>query len=86
MRKGIDFIGVGTGALVFNSDAKVLIAQRGHKANNEQQNGISLELRLNLVKKLRTASKEIPIIIVVQAHFLEIRSLLLVPFQNFGCY
>jgi len=33
MRKGIDFIGVGTGALVINSDAKVLIAQRGHKAN-----------------------------------------------------
>jgi mutator protein MutT len=35
MRKGIDYIGVGAGALVFNSEGKVLIAQRGHNANNE---------------------------------------------------
>jgi 8-oxo-dGTP diphosphatase len=35
MKKGIDFIGVGAGALVFNKEGKVLLAQRGPKANNE---------------------------------------------------
>jgi mutator protein MutT len=35
MKKGKDYIGVGTGALVFNDLGEVLIAQRGTKANNE---------------------------------------------------
>ena len=35
MKKGVDFIGVGAGALVFNKEGKVLLAQRGPKANNE---------------------------------------------------
>ena len=35
MRKGIDFIGVGAGAIIFNGEGKVFIAQRGLKARNE---------------------------------------------------
>lgn len=35
MKKGIDFIGVGTGAIVFNDEGKILISQRGPKARNE---------------------------------------------------
>ncbi len=35
MKKGIDFIGVGTGAIIFNDEGKVLLAQRGPKARNE---------------------------------------------------
>lgn len=35
MKKGIDFIGVGTGAIVFNNEGKVLLALRGPEARNE---------------------------------------------------
>ena len=35
MKKGVDFIGVGTGAIIFNDEGKVLVAQRGPKARNE---------------------------------------------------
>lgn len=35
MKKGIDFIGVGVGAIIFNDEGKVLLAQRGFKARNE---------------------------------------------------
>jgi len=35
MKKGIDFIGVGVGTIVFNEEGKVLLAQRGLKARNE---------------------------------------------------
>lgn len=35
MKKGFDYIGVGTGALVFNANGEVLVAQRGPKARNE---------------------------------------------------
>ncbi|TKJ17779.1 DNA mismatch repair protein MutT [Candidatus Woesearchaeota archaeon B3_Woes] len=35
MRKGIDYIGVGTGALIFNEDGKVFLAKRGPKSRNE---------------------------------------------------
>ena len=35
MKKGIDFIGVGVGALIFNSEGKVFLARRGPKARNE---------------------------------------------------
>ena len=35
MKKGVDFIGVGTGAIVINDDGKVLIAKRGSNARNE---------------------------------------------------
>lgn len=36
MQKGIDYIGVGTGAMIFNQEGKVFLAQRGPKARNEQ--------------------------------------------------
>jgi len=35
MKKGIDYIGVGAGAMIFNSGGKVFLAQRGPKARNE---------------------------------------------------
>jgi mutator protein MutT len=35
MKKGVDFIGVGTGAIVFNDKGEVFVAQRGPKARNE---------------------------------------------------
>ncbi|MEO8581365.1 MAG: NUDIX domain-containing protein [Patescibacteria group bacterium] len=36
MKKGIDYIGVGVGALIFNDKGKFLVALRGPKAKNEQ--------------------------------------------------
>ena len=35
MKKGVDFIGVGSGAIIFNNEGKVFVAQRGPKARNE---------------------------------------------------
>ncbi len=35
MKKGIDYIGVGSGAIIFNEDGKVFLAKRGPKARNE---------------------------------------------------
>jgi mutator protein MutT len=35
MKKGIDFIGVGAGAIVFNDAGEVFIAKRGPRATNE---------------------------------------------------
>jgi mutator protein MutT len=35
MKKGIDFIGVGVGAIIFNNEGKVFVAQRGSNARNE---------------------------------------------------
>jgi len=35
MKRGIDYIGVGSGAMIFNNQGKVFIAQRGPKARNE---------------------------------------------------
>ncbi len=35
MKKGVDYIGVGVGAMIFNSEGKVFIAKRGKKARNE---------------------------------------------------
>ncbi|HLC99000.1 MAG TPA: NUDIX domain-containing protein [Candidatus Nanoarchaeia archaeon] len=36
MKKGIDYIGVGTGALIFNDEGKVFLAKRGQKSRNER--------------------------------------------------
>lgn len=36
MKKGVDYIGVGTGAMVFNAEGKVLIGKRGPQAGNER--------------------------------------------------
>lgn len=35
IKKGVVFIGVGVGAIIFNAQGEVLIAQRGLKARNE---------------------------------------------------
>ena len=35
MKKGVDYIGVGTGAMVFNDRGEVLIGKRGSHATNE---------------------------------------------------
>lgn len=36
MRRGIDYIGVGVGAMVFNAAGAVFLAQRGPQAKNER--------------------------------------------------
>ena len=36
MQKGIDYIGVGVGAVIVNSEGKVLLMKRGLKARNER--------------------------------------------------
>ncbi len=35
MKKGIDYIGVGVGAVIFNSQGRVFLAKRGRDARNE---------------------------------------------------
>ncbi len=35
MKKGIDYIGIGVGGIVFNADGKVFLARRGREARNE---------------------------------------------------
>ncbi len=35
MRKGIDYIGVGVGAIIVNAEGKIFLAKRGKKARNE---------------------------------------------------
>ena len=36
MKRGIDYIGVGVGAAIFNNEGKLFITLRGKKANNER--------------------------------------------------
>ena len=36
MKRGIDYIGVGVGAILVNKEGYVFLAQRGPKAKNEQ--------------------------------------------------
>lgn len=36
MKKGVDYIGVGVGAAIFNNEGKLLLALRGEKAKNER--------------------------------------------------
>jgi mutator protein MutT len=35
MKKGIDYIGVGVGAVILNADGRVFLAKRGREARNE---------------------------------------------------
>ncbi len=35
MQKGKDYVGVGVGAVILNSDGKIFLAKRGKKAKNE---------------------------------------------------
>ncbi len=36
MKKGVDYIGVGVGAVIFDRDGKVFLAKRGKQARNEK--------------------------------------------------
>lgn len=36
MKRGIDYIGVGIGAIIINGEGKMLLAKRGQKAKNER--------------------------------------------------
>ena len=36
MQRGIDFIGVGVGAIIFRDDGKIFLAKRGRGARNER--------------------------------------------------
>src|SRR5690348_8756884 len=36
MRKGIDYIGVGVGAVLFNREGKIFLSKRGKKSRNER--------------------------------------------------
>ena len=36
MQKGVDYIGVGVGAVIVNEEGKVFLAKRGQKARNER--------------------------------------------------
>lgn len=36
MKKGVDFIGVGVGAIIINDKGELFLAKRGPKANNER--------------------------------------------------
>ncbi len=36
MKKGIDYIGVGVGAVIVNNDGKYFLARRGNEARNEK--------------------------------------------------
>jgi len=36
MKRGVDYIGVGSGAMIFNNNGELFIAQRGPKARNER--------------------------------------------------
>jgi mutator protein MutT len=36
MKAGRDYVGIGVGAMVFNSEGKVFLAQRGPRASNER--------------------------------------------------
>jgi mutator protein MutT len=36
MRRGVDYIGVGVGAIILNDDGKLFLAKRGAKAQNER--------------------------------------------------
>ncbi len=37
MRKGIDYIGVGVGAIIVHADGRLFLAKRGQDARNERQ-------------------------------------------------
>lgn len=36
MKKGVDFIGVGAGAVIFNAQNEIFLAKRGNEARNEK--------------------------------------------------
>jgi mutator protein MutT len=57
MKKGIDYIGVGVGAIIFNNDDELFLAKRGKEARNEKHRwefpGGSVEFGETLAEALR---------------------------------
>lgn len=62
MRKGIDYIGVGVGAAIFNDEGKILLSLRGKEAKNEKGKweipGGSVEFGETFKKALKREIKE----------------------------
>ena len=56
MKRGIDYIGVGVGAIIFDADGRVFLAKRGSQARNERNRwefpGGSVEFGETLVHAL----------------------------------
>ncbi|MDO8524700.1 MAG: hypothetical protein Q7R99_03655 [bacterium] len=61
MKRGVDYIGVGAGAIIFNNEGKVFIAQRGPGARNESGKWdfpLSISSRSNYDKFVEKYGKE----------------------------
>lgn len=62
MKRGIDYIGVGVGAAIFNDEGKLFLTQRGEKAKNEvgtwEIPGGSVEYGETLQEALRREIRE----------------------------
>jgi mutator protein MutT len=62
MRRGIDYIGVGVGAIIANRDGKLFLAQRGPQAQNERGlwefPGGSVEFGERLIDALKREIRE----------------------------
>ena len=62
MKRGIDYIGVGVGAAIFNSKGEILIMKRGKKAKNEigkwEIPGGSVEFNETIENALKREVKE----------------------------
>lgn len=50
--RGNDYISVGSGALIFNSEGRFFVAKRGHKAQNERGKWDFPGVVLSLVKNV----------------------------------
>ena len=62
MKQGVDYIGVGVGAAIFDSEGKLFITQRGRKAKNERDKweipGGSVEFGETFEKAIKREIKE----------------------------
>lgn len=62
MKRGVDYIGVGVGAAIFNDEGKLFVAKRGERANNEKGKweipGGAVEFGESLVDALMREIKE----------------------------
>ena len=62
MRRGIDYIGVGVGAIIVNRDGRLFLAQRGPQAKNERGlwefPGGSVEFGERLIDALKREIRE----------------------------
>ena len=78
MKQGIDYIGIGVGAAIFNKQGKVFITLRGKKAKNERGKweipGGSVEFGETMEQALKRE--------IMEEHGIEILRRL--PFQDVG--